>query len=141
MNELMIDVSDLKDLARDLRRVDPVLQKQFLKALGRTGEIVATRARQNASFSTRIPGSIKVRRRGVRVRVQAGGDAAPEAAPLENRGKQGTFRHPLFGDRETWVSQPAHPFLTPAAEAEMVPFEQAILSAVNATFVSAGFRA
>jgi hypothetical protein len=29
-------------------------------------------------------------------------------------GLPGTFRHPVFGDREDWVSQQKHPFLTPA---------------------------
>jgi len=29
---------------------------------------------------------------------------------------RGQFRHPVFGNKEVWVDQDMHPFLTPAAE-------------------------
>lgn len=140
MSDLTLDVSELKDLARDVRRVSPALAKEFLKDLGRSGEIVAQKARSNASFSTRIPGTVKVRRRGVSVRVQAGGDKAPHAAAFEHGGKTGQFRHPVFGDRNTWASQPAHPFLRPAFEDQLVPLERSIIGDVDATFARFGFH-
>ena len=34
---------------------------------------------------------------------------APEAAPINNKGQAGTFRHPVFG-HDVWVDQAAHPF-------------------------------
>lgn len=140
MSELTIDVSELKDLARDLRRINPVLSRGFLKSLGKAGDVVAVKARSNASFSTRIPKTIKVRRRGVSVRVQAGGPSAPHAAPFEHGGTPGTFRHPVFGNREVWVTQTAHPFLTPAAEVSLVPLERLVISAVDEAFRAAGFH-
>lgn len=141
MTNLTVDVSQLKTFARDLRRADPILAKNFLTGMARSGDIVALAAKRNAAFSTRIPASIKVRRRGLAVRVQAGGDKAPDAAPFEHGGLAGTFRHPVFGNRNVWVTQRAHPFLTPAVEQTAVPFEAEILAQVDKTFVEAGWHA
>lgn len=140
MSELTIDVTELQDLSKDLRRLSPSLQKGFLKQLGATGEVVAREARSNAGFSTRIPASVKVRRRGVQVRVQAGGAKAPHAAALEHGGLAGQFRHPVFGNRAVWVDQAAHPFLEPALHSAIVPLELGIIRAVDDAFHRAGFR-
>lgn len=140
MTELSIDVSQLKPLARDLRRAEPLLAKNFLTSLGKAGDVVAQSARQKADFSTRIPGTVKVRRRGVAVRVQAGGNLAPGAAAIDNRGRTGTFRHPVFGNRNVWVSQQAHPFLEPARDEHLGDLEQLVLNAVDQAFVSAGWH-
>jgi hypothetical protein len=139
MADLSIDVSQLKKLSADLRRVSPALQKNFLKGLGLAGDVVASAAKSKASFSSRIPGTIKVRRKGVAVRVQAGGPNAPHAAPINNRGDGGTFRHPVFG-HDVWVSQAAHPFLEPAAEEKIGDVEQIILGVTNEAFIVGGFR-
>lgn len=106
-----VDVSGLKKLARVLNRVEPAVAREFRQGMTAAGEVVATAARRNAAFSSRIPGTITVKRRGLAMRIQAGGDAAPHAAALEHGGRSGTFRHPLFGNRDHWVEQEAHPFL------------------------------
>lgn len=139
MTDLSIDVSQLKKLSADLRRVSPALQKDFLKGLGLAGDVVASAAKSKASFSTRIPGTIKVRRRGVRVSVVAGGANAPHAGPLDNRGNAGSFRHPVFGNYDVWVSQPAHPFLENSAEEKVGEVEQIILGVTNEAFIAGGF--
>lgn len=120
-------MTDLNAFARRLRLADVQLAKDFLKAESVAGEIVAAEVRKNADFSTKIPGSVGVRRRGTRVRIQAGGTKAPDAAPLENHGNPGTFRHPVFGNFDVWVSQPARPSLTKAAHDKIDEFEQAVL--------------
>lgn len=147
MADLSIDVTQLKTLSADLRRVSPTLQKEFLKELGRAGDVVASAAKVKASsFSganrtDRIAKSIKVRRRGVSVRVIAGGPGAPEAAPINNAGLGGTFRHPVFGKRDDpWRSQPAHPFLQPALEENVLEVDALIFAAVDDAFIVGGFR-
>src|SRR5689334_4353561 len=121
--DLRVDFSDLKRFAADCKRADPLLAKDFLASLAVAAEPVAAKARRNANAfpgqnrTTRIADSVKVRHRGTRVSVQAGGNGAPEAAPIENHGQSGSFRHPT--PTGAWVSQPAHPFLTPAAEESM----------------------
>jgi hypothetical protein len=129
--DVRIDAKELAVFAKRLRLAAPELEKDFLKAESAAGEIIASAAREKADFSTRIPASIKVRRRGSRVRVVAGGAQAPHAAPFENHGVPGTFRHPVFGNYDVWVSQAAQPFLTPAAEENFDKFESAVLGQVD----------
>jgi hypothetical protein len=136
--DLKIDASELAAFGIQCKEASKVLERQFNKELIASGEIVARKARQNASFSSRIPASIKTRRRGTRVRVVAGGDKAPHAAPLENHGQTGSFRHPVFGNYDNWVDQPAHPFLTPAAEESMDDVVAAVLKAVVVTEAAMG---
>lgn len=121
MTSIVCNAKEMRTLAKDLGVVSVESQKQFYAGLMEGGEIVAAVARVNAaSFprkheaTTRIADSIVVLRRLTRVKIRAGGDSAPEAAPLEHHGMSGEFRHPLFGTDE-WVPQPAEPFLTPAA--------------------------
>lgn len=139
MADIQIDTSQLKQLAFVLKRTQPAIGKELNLSFKAMGEKVAADARANASFSSRIPGTIKVRRRGLGVRVQAGGDNAPHAAPLEHGGEPGTFRHPVFGNRNVWVSQPAHPFLHPAAEKERPVVEALAVEAVDKALRDAGF--
>jgi hypothetical protein len=79
--------------------------------------------RQRASYSSRIPSATRMTVRftakggGVFFRVSSA--KAPEARPLErgNKGRPGaTFRHPVFGDSEDWVTQPTRPFFFPACQ-------------------------
>jgi hypothetical protein len=126
------DTKALSRLARDLRLASPEVWKATRVALKAAGEIVAADARQRASFSSRIPASIKVRvTSGGQVKVVAGGVQAEDAAPLENKGRAGRFRHPVYGDRENWVEQPARPFLAPALAAHQDEVAEAIENAVT----------
>ena len=90
-----VDTSQLESLGRDLLKLVPDTKKAISESLRRGGRIVAGEAEARARYSKRIPSSIRVRLNGVNVRVEAGGDAAPNAAPIENRGK-GHVRHPVF---------------------------------------------
>lgn len=106
-------------IARDMRALPEEARKAVRPALRRAGMVVAREATVNASWSSRIPGTIRVstsfrlNREGVEVR--AGGPSAPHARPYENLGDPGIFRHPVYGNREVWVSQTARPFLFKAA--------------------------
>jgi len=110
------DTAQLSMLARNLRLAAPQVWKAARVELREAGEIIASDARQRASFSTKIPGSIKVITRAGNVRVRAGGPDAPDAVALENHGK-GHPRHPLFGNREHWYTNNTPAFLAPALEA------------------------
>jgi hypothetical protein len=114
---VVVDASEMTRLARDLKRAAPEVYAAFRGELRAVAQVVATEAKSRASFSTRIPATIKVRAGVGTVKVVAGGPGAPDAAPLENKGRAGTFRHPVFGDRNVWVEQQARPFLAPALEA------------------------
>lgn len=128
---VVADTRELAKFARSLRRASPEAWAAYRAAVRVAAEAVAADARSRAGFSTRIPATIKVRvLSSGNIEITAGGDAAPDAAPLENKGKGGTFRHPVFGNREVWVNQPARPFLAPALEAHREEVAQAIEDAV-----------
>lgn len=126
-----LDATELKTFARNLRAADPVVARHFGNAMKGAGELVATEARRRADFSSRIPSSIRVRRSGVNVTVIAGGAAAPHAAALDHGGEPGSFRHPVFGDTEVWVDQPAEPFLEPAGEEKQEAAATQIANAID----------
>lgn len=109
-----IDTSSFAKFARGLAVIDPELKRELRAGLKAAGELVATDARARAGFSSRIPGSIRVSVAGNTIKVIANAKKAPDAKPLEHGGREGTFRHPVFGDRQNWVAQQARPFLRPA---------------------------
>ena len=116
-----IDTSSFAKFARGLRAAEPELKLELLREMKAAGEVVAIDARSRAnSFprtgdgTTRIADSIRVSVSGDTIKVVANKKKAPEARPIENKGKSGTFRHPVGGNREVWVNQEAHPFLRPA---------------------------
>lgn len=113
-----IDVSALREAAAQMRATVPAAHAAAKVALLAAGEMVKNTAAENFSYSTRIPGSLEVKVTGALVvKVYAGGDAAPNAAPIENKGK-GFVRHPVFGNREVWTAKNSRPAgLAPAGRA------------------------
>lgn len=135
---VLIDTSQLKKLAASLKATEPAVVKEFNKSLKAAGELIATDARARSSWSSRIPGSIRVRG-ATNIRITAGGAAAPDAAPYEHGGKSGTFRHPVFGNRQVWVSQQARPFLVPAGQANIEKAAGLIVDGLDAAFSRLGY--
>ncbi len=126
----------LRRLAADIGDVPSDLQRLLRLQLVKAAQPIAADARSRASWSTRIPRSIGIRtsftgaRPGLYIRARA--SIAPHARPFENLGDEGTFRHPVFGDRDRWVTQRARPFLFPAARAGAAGVEAAAGAAVDA---------
>lgn len=123
-----IDTSSFAKFSADLRRAAPELQKQLRKELKAAGELVAEDARRRAgSFSTRIPGAIKVGvaagssrigKGGVKIRIYVDANKAPHGRPIEGITGNSFFRHPTDGEeRQTWVNQPTRHYLRPAMQA------------------------
>lgn len=114
-----------KELRQELR---PALKDSAAPALAQ--------AKKNAaSWSKRIPRATRVavsfakKRPGVRLVVNR--KKAPHARPYEHGGRGGTFRHPVFGNRDVWVSQRARPFLWPAAKPWMATVDKNVGAAVE----------
>ena len=128
---IVVDTRGLQQLARDLRRSAPDSYKALRGSLRVAVQPVVDDAKARAGFSKRIPATIRARiGSGASIKIVAGGPNAPDAAPLENKGQAGTFRHPVFGNREKWVNQPARPFLAPALDAHRDEIAAAIELAV-----------
>jgi hypothetical protein len=113
---------DVKALIRDLREVPKDVRKGVRIEIREKGSEVLRLAKANAAWSRRIPRatrlSVKFGKSGPGVAITTSGARAPHAIHYENRGRPGAFRHPLFGNRERWYSQPARPYLGPAMDVE-----------------------
>ena len=144
---ITVNVKELSDFSLFLRSVAPELDKAFLSSLTEVGEVVKKKAQTNANAfprehakTDRIAQSLKVRRRGTRVTVVAGGTSAPEATPLEHGGHPGKIRHPVFGSTTTpWQEQDAHPFLVPAGLESQPEALAALVSCVDRAFHQSRF--
>ncbi|MCP2339165.1 HK97 gp10 family phage protein [Actinomadura rupiterrae] len=135
---------EVRKLVHDLGKIPPELKRALRPGLRTAGRIVAEDAQARASWSTRIPAAIKVRvgltGRSAGVSVVVNRKVAPHARPFEHGGRDGTFRHPVYGHRKTWVAQRARPFLAPALEAKGDAAERQIAEAVDKATRAAGFR-
>lgn len=117
-----IDARELSALRKHLAAAsDKTAGRNLLRRVREAGKVTRDAIAAEASFSSRIPGSLRVRAtyaaRGAVVRVEAQRKKAPHAAAINNRGRPGWFRHPVYGrpDRTrkewTWVKQQGVPFM------------------------------
>lgn len=114
--KITADTSDFGRLSRDFYK--SILEANLAaRASTRAGaEAILKDAQGHARFSTRIPTSGHIRAVRGGWEVVFGGDAAPDAAPIENRGK-GYVSHPVFGRADLVTSKGSHPaFLQPAID-------------------------
>jgi hypothetical protein len=118
-----VSTDDMRAFARAARSVGPDVAAGLRKGVKSAADLVRDDAKSKASFSTRIPRSITSKASaGAVASVTAGGRKAPDAAPLENGGRCGKFRHPVNAwatkDRAAWKwgEQTSRPFLHPALE-------------------------
>lgn len=141
---MAIDQGKVAKLQRDLGKIPPELRKTLRRELKKAAKPVVADAKSRASWSNRIPAAIKLQTRlsgrdaGLTIRVNA--KKAPHGRPYENMGQQGTFRHPVYGNRHVWVSQTARPFLFPAADAHRSEVRAAAGDAVDSAARQHGFR-
>jgi hypothetical protein len=135
-----VEYDSVRSAIRGLGRATPELKRQLRPRLRSAGESIRQDMRARASYSTRIPGAIGMRTSfsakggGVSFRVSV--KKAPHSRVMERgnlKGRHGTFRHPVFGDRQTWVSQPTRPYFYPALVAGRPAMERNITDAVRAS--------
>lgn len=134
----------MAELARSLHRMGPAGRRNLKTRMEALGQPVAAEARRRAAWSSRIPGAISVRpvvtgtSAGIQVRAAAAD--APHARPFEGLGGAGQFRHPVYGNRENWVSQATRPYLQPAVKANEGRAAEACAAAIEDAAREAGFR-
>lgn len=133
---------EIRALLRAMAQMPKDLQRELRPALREAGGEILKIAAINSTWSERIPHALELRvsfsgrRPGVFIRVNA--KQAPHARPLEGI-LADEWRHPVYGNRDVWVSQRARPFLLPAARAGAPAARQLIAEAVAAAAERAGF--
>jgi len=137
-------VDPMVQIARDMRDLPPEVRKSARPKLRAAGQIIQKKAQANASWSSRIPGSVKVvtsfRQNREGVTVRAGGSNTPHARPYEGLTTRGdSFRHPVYGN-DWWVAQAARPFLMPAVEASAGEVDAKVRAVLDEAAAGIGFE-
>lgn len=135
---LRVQSTQLRELFFDLKAMEGNLQVELRRGVREAAQPAVQAVQQASSWSSRIPGAVKAqpfftaKRAGVRIVVDA--KAAPEGRPLEHGGKSGQFKHPVFGHKDRWVPQDAHPFFYASIErsAAVARAIQAVMARVAA---------
>lgn len=137
-----VDYTSVTMLARTLGTVPLELRKELRPKLRAGAQHIVDDMKSRASFSTRIPGAIGMtvsfsgRGRGGGVKIRVNSKRAPHARLLErgnDGGRSSSFRHPVMGDMDVWVSQPTRPFFFPAVFAGRDQVRKNISDAVAAS--------
>jgi hypothetical protein len=136
-------------LQRDLHAMGPKQRRRLRREFTRIGQAAASDAKSRAgAWSRRIPSAISNRalvdqgrgRVGAEVRVSR---RVPHARAYEGISQQGStsyFRHPVYGNREVWVSQQTRPYLWPAVRGRRAEMTRAVEQTVDAVARECGFR-
>jgi hypothetical protein len=117
--------SDLKKLIFDLAKISKENKTHLRRNMRKIATPTLGKVRTAAGWSTRIPGSTKLKtgftRRFTGIRIETERSISPHARPYEHAGQPGTYRHPVFADSAkprntwTWVTAPARPYMYPSA--------------------------
>lgn len=155
---MRVDIADLKALVRDMRTVDKKAGLTIGKAMREAAKPIAAQAQQAAPavHVSAGKGAVRGARRTTRGNgtqavvpvVKATGGvkgltlkASTPGSPVRSaawafefgRNHGGSFRHPLFGNREHWYAQVKRPYMTPARDMHVERLAEAISEAVKTT--------
>jgi hypothetical protein len=143
----------LRRLARDLRAQGPtgkLLRKRLRRRIIAAGKPMVRSAKENAhnipakgSRSTGLRDDLAratrmrvgLAARTSSVRVETTGKKMPsgkKALPKDMEGSQ-RWRHPVFGDRDVWVTQPPHPYFYRAVKEHLPEVRAGVMKAVEQT--------
>lgn len=135
-------------LQRDLNRMGAVQRRRIRQEAERIGQSALSDAKSRASWSRRVPSAISMRgftdmtrgRVGVELRVSKAVPYARAYEGISQQGSSGYFRHPVYGNRQVWVSQQTRPYLWPAVSGRSNQMRQAIEQVVEQAARECGFR-
>lgn len=135
-----VDRADLARFQRDMKRLAPQVIKEFRKDMRTVMKPVADEAKRNAGWSSRIPGAIGLKVTAKKVGIRVSAARAPHGAPYEGKNVSGgSFRHPVFGNRNAWVSQTTRPFIQPAVDANADKITEGLADAVTKAASAVGW--
>lgn len=148
---IQVNSPDLRQLYVDLKNVPGNLRAELRKGVVAAVKPVVTSVQAQASWSTRIPGAVKTKTsfaaKSAGVSVFVDSTIAPEAAPINNKGNTGDFRHPVFADARnqtrdgwTWVAQGAIPFFDKGIASADAAINNAMQAVMDAVIAKAGWK-
>lgn len=106
--------AQLREFIRSFEKFPADIRKDLRPLLKKSGDQALTRARQNAQWSKRIPGSLRVAvsftKRSAGVTLVSNRLKAPHGRAYANLGRAGFFRAPTGNPPEPWVRHAARPW-------------------------------
>lgn len=145
MGVISVDADDFRNFQRTLKTLDKEISKALNRELRKViGSTIVPAARQNASWSSRIPGAIKPTVGTTKIGARVASRQAPHGRAYEGLAKgvrsNASFRHPVFGNRDVWVSQRTRPYLQPAFDDNAGEATKAAEEAIEKAARAAGFK-
>jgi hypothetical protein len=141
--EFRVDAKELSALFAAAKAAEGQIQVELRRGIKAAAKPVVDAIKADAGFSSRIPASIKAKasfaKKGASVLIVADAKKAPEAGPLNNKGKGGSFKHPVFGT-DTWVQQAARPFFQTGALRGAPAADKAMLTVMDDIARKLGFH-
>lgn len=141
--QVQVTSTDLRQLYVDLKAVEGNLRVELRKGITAAAKPIVAAVQREASWSSRIPAAVKAKTsfaaKSAGVAITVDSRKAPEAAPLENQGNTGTFRHPVFGT-DTWVTQQAQPFFWGGIQGTNTQIDNVLLGVMDTVAREAGFK-
>lgn len=131
-----VRIDGLRELRRDLKRIDATLPRRLNADLKRAAEPIAVAARGFAPKGPtgRLRRQIKVRTAGSKLFIGTG------RLPY-GRAVHFGLRHPVFGNRQVWAANPRRPFILQAVRSGAADgLEKAIYHAIDRLMREAGFH-
>jgi len=145
MAVISVDAKDFRDFQRTIKGLDAGVARELNKELRKVlKSTIIPAAKSNASWSSRIPGAIKPTVGTTKIGARVASKQAPHGRAFEGLQKglrgNGTFRHPVFGNRNVWVNQATRPYLAPAFDSKAGEATKAAEAAIATAARAAGFR-
>lgn len=128
------DIPELKRVMQDLKRLAPEAAKATRNRFRAAAKAIAMDARRRAKKRT---GKLS---KSITPRVSSNGSSSIVASAPHARINEFGGRHPVFGHYDTWVAQPAAPFMFPAVEAGKEEFFKQANEALNDAAREIGFQ-
>lgn len=127
---------ELEHVLRLLRSVDDKeLRKDFYRGINRATTPLKENAKRNALAVLPRRGGLAARVAKTRLSTKARGGQTPGIRVVARNGAGadlGFVRHPVFGNRDVWVSQPVTPgWFTKPMEAGADPVRRALLDVLD----------
>ena len=133
MAQQRVVVHGVRELRRDLKRVDKTLPRELNKRIKVALKPVLVDAKQHATVRRgRIARTLRLGTRGSAVFI---GSSHPAANIVHWGG-----RHPVFGNREVWAVQKPRPFIKWALEGRGDDIERKVGDVVEDLMRDAGFK-
>lgn len=128
-----VEIDGLRELMRDLKRLDPAVSKALrVRLRNAVKQITADAQRRAPRKSGKLARQIKP-------------SVTNKGAALVSRAAHGRIhefggRHPVHGHRDRWVFQPARPHIFPAVRAGREEVKQESLAALDDAMREVGFK-